>query len=143
MPPRDLERRADCARALAVVASDLHEELRFRGHVRDLMDAKVFGDDVHVEKPKDEQRDSDHADECKHEHDGAPEPVGREVLRAAWQPLDRVGCPGWFGCHPTGYYAASGMAGALARARASLARIVRSALQPIVARFVAHTHPAQ
>jgi hypothetical protein len=65
------------------------------------------------------------------------------VLRAAWQPLDRVGCPGWFGCHPTGYYAASGMAGALARARASLARIVRSALQPIVARFVAHTHPAQ
>ena len=137
MPPRDHERRADCARAFAVVASDLHEELRFRGHVRDLMDAKVFGDDVHVQKPKDEQRDSDRADECKHEHHGAPEPVGREVLRAAWQPLDRVGCPGWFGCHPTGYYAASGMARALASARASLARIVRSGVQPIVARIVA------
>jgi hypothetical protein len=27
------------------------------------------------------------------------------VLRAAWQPLDRVGCPGWFGGHPTRYYA--------------------------------------
>jgi hypothetical protein len=43
MPPRDHERRADCARAFAVVASDLHEELRFCRHVRDLMDADVFG----------------------------------------------------------------------------------------------------
>jgi hypothetical protein len=27
------------------------------------------------------------------------------VLRAAWQPLDRVGYPGWFGGHRTRYYA--------------------------------------
>jgi hypothetical protein len=93
MPSRDHKRRTDFARAFALVASDLHEELRFCGHVRDLMDAEVFGDDVHVQKPQDEQRDGDHADECKHEHDGAPEPVGREVLRAAWQPFDRVGAP--------------------------------------------------
>ena len=32
------------------------------------MDAEVFGDDVHVHESEDEQRDGDHADECKHEH---------------------------------------------------------------------------
>ena len=69
------------------------------------MDAEVFGDEVHVHESEDEQRDGDHADECKHEHYEAPEPVGRKVLRAAWQPLDRVGYPGWFGGHPTRYYA--------------------------------------
>ena len=41
----------------------------------------------------------------KHEHYEAPGSVGRKALRAAWQPLDRVGYSGWFGGHPTRHYA--------------------------------------
>ena len=35
MPSRDHKKRADLSRAFAVVASDLHDELRFCGHARD------------------------------------------------------------------------------------------------------------
>lgn len=31
-----------------------------------LVDAEVVGDGVHVQEPKDEQRDGDRADECEH-----------------------------------------------------------------------------
>jgi hypothetical protein len=43
------------------------------------VDAEVVGDDLYVQEPKDEQRESDHADECKHNQDQARESVGREV----------------------------------------------------------------
>jgi hypothetical protein len=33
-------------------------------HARRLVDAEVVGDGVHVQEPKDEQRDGDRADEC-------------------------------------------------------------------------------
>jgi hypothetical protein len=44
------------------------ERLANRGR---LVDAKVVGDDLHVQEPKDEQRESDHADECEHNQDEA------------------------------------------------------------------------
>jgi hypothetical protein len=50
------------------------------------VDAEVVGDDLHVQEPKDEQRYSDHADECEHDQDEAGESVGREVSRATWLP---------------------------------------------------------
>jgi hypothetical protein len=31
-----------------------------------LVDVEVVGDDLHVQEPKDEQRESGHADECEH-----------------------------------------------------------------------------
>ena len=48
------------------------------------MDVEVVGDDLYVQEPKDEQRESGHADECEHDHDEAGESVGREVARATW-----------------------------------------------------------
>jgi hypothetical protein len=50
------------------------------------VDAEVVGDDLHVQEPKDEQRESDDADECEHNQDEAGESVGREVSRATGQP---------------------------------------------------------
>lgn len=44
----------------------------------------MVGDDLYVQEPKDEQRKSGHADECKHHQDEARESVGREVSRATW-----------------------------------------------------------
>ena len=44
----------------------------------------MVGDDLYVQEPKDEQRKSGHADECKHDQDEARESVGREVSRATW-----------------------------------------------------------
>jgi hypothetical protein len=41
-----------------------------------LADVEVVGDDVHVQEPKDEQRESDHADEREHNHDEACDSVG-------------------------------------------------------------------
>ena len=46
----------------------------------------MVGDDLHVQEPKDEQRESDHADECEHHQDKARQSVGRKVSRATWQP---------------------------------------------------------
>lgn len=64
------------------------------------MDAEVVGDDVHVQEPKDEQRDSGHADECEHNQDEARESVGRKVSRPTWQPPALCGRRGRFGGHP-------------------------------------------
>ena len=58
------------------------------------MDAEVVGDDLHVQEPKDEQRDSDHADEGKHNQDEARKPVRREVSRATWPPPALCGSGG-------------------------------------------------
>jgi hypothetical protein len=51
-----------------------------------LVDVEVVGDDLHIQEPKDEQRESGHADECEHNQDEARESVGREVSRATWLP---------------------------------------------------------
>jgi hypothetical protein len=51
-----------------------------------LADVEVVGDDVHVQEPKNKQRESDHANECEHNHDEACESVGREVSRATRKP---------------------------------------------------------
>jgi len=61
------------------------------------VDVEVVGDDLHVQEPKDEQRESGHADECEHNQDEARESVGREVSRATWQPSALCGR---FGGHP-------------------------------------------
>jgi hypothetical protein len=61
------------------------------------VDVEVVGDDLHVQEPKDEQRESDDADECEHNQDEARESVGREVSRATWQPSALCGR---FGGHP-------------------------------------------
>jgi hypothetical protein len=62
-----------------------------------LVDAEMVGDELHVQKPKDEQRERDHADECEHNQDGARESVGREVSRATWLPPSLFGRWGRFG----------------------------------------------
>jgi hypothetical protein len=49
-----------------------------------LVDVEVVGDDLYVQEPKDEQRESGHADEREHDQDEARESVGREVSRATW-----------------------------------------------------------
>ena len=64
------------------------------------MDAEVVGDELHVQEPKDEQRESDHSDECEHNQDEARKPVGREVSRATWLPPALCGRRGRFGGHP-------------------------------------------
>jgi hypothetical protein len=48
------------------------------------VDVEVVGDDLYVQEPKDEQRESGHADECEHDQDEARESVVREVSRATW-----------------------------------------------------------
>ena len=50
------------------------------------MDAEVVGDGVHVQEPKDEQRNRDRADEGEHNQDEPRDSVGRKALRAMWQP---------------------------------------------------------
>jgi hypothetical protein len=65
------------------------------------VDAEVVGDDVHVQEPKDEQRDSGHADECEHNQDEARESVGRKVSWPTWQPPALCGRRGRFGGHPS------------------------------------------
>jgi hypothetical protein len=64
------------------------------------VDVEVVGDDVHVQEPKDEQRESDHADECEHNQDEARESVGREMSRATWKPPALCARRGRFGGHP-------------------------------------------
>ena len=54
-----------------------------------LVDAEMLGDRVHVQEPKDQQRDSDHADQSKHHQDKGPNPVRREAPLAIWQPPTR------------------------------------------------------
>jgi hypothetical protein len=49
-----------------------------------LVDVEVVGDDLYVQEPKDEQRESGHSDEREHDQDEARESVGREVSRATW-----------------------------------------------------------
>jgi hypothetical protein len=63
------------------------------------VDAEVVGDDVDVQEPEDEQRESDRADECEHDQDQARESVGREVSRATWPPPALCGLRGRFGGH--------------------------------------------
>jgi hypothetical protein len=60
----------------------------------------VVGDDLDVQEPKDEQRESEDADECEHNQDEAREPVGCEVSRATWPPPALSGLRGRFGGHP-------------------------------------------
>jgi hypothetical protein len=48
------------------------------------VDVEVVGNDLYVQEPKDEQRESGHADEREHDQDEARESVGREVSRATW-----------------------------------------------------------
>ena len=70
------------------------------------MDAEVVGDGLHVQEPEDEQRESDHADECEHTQDGARKSVGCEVSRATWQPPGLCGRRGGSVAIRVGCYAA-------------------------------------
>jgi hypothetical protein len=82
------------------------------------VDAEVVRDEFHVQDPKDQQRESDRADEREHNQDQAREPIGREVSRATWLPPALCGRRRWFdrrfgrrrvrlGGHPQEYYAPS------------------------------------
>jgi hypothetical protein len=62
-----------------------------------LVDAEVVGDELHIQEPKDEQRECGHADECEHNQDEARESVRREVSRATWLPPALCGRRGRFG----------------------------------------------
>jgi len=55
-----------------------------RGSCALLVDVEMVGDDLYVQEPKDEQRESGHADEREHDQHEARESVGREVSRATW-----------------------------------------------------------
>jgi hypothetical protein len=77
-------------------------------HARRLLDTEVVGDGVHVQEPKDEQHDGDHADKCERDQDKARDSVGREVSRATWQAPGRCVRRERFCGHPPGYYAACG-----------------------------------
>ena len=74
-------------------------------HGSRLLDAEVVSDGVHVQEPKDEQRDGDHADECAHDQEEEPQPVGREAWRATCPPPRLCVPRKRFGSHLTGSYA--------------------------------------
>jgi hypothetical protein len=74
-------------------------------HGSRLVDAEVVSDGVHVQEPKDEQRDGDHADECAHDQDEERKPVGREASCATCQPPWLCVPRKRFGSHLTGSYA--------------------------------------
>jgi hypothetical protein len=70
----------------------------------------VVGDDVPVQEPKDEQRESDPADECEHNQNEARESVGAKCCgRRASRPRF-AGAGGGSVAIRFGYYAASGTA---------------------------------
>ena len=77
-------------------------------HGRRLVDAEVVGDAVHVQEPKDEQRNRDRADECERNQDEARDSVGRELLRRRGsRPSRAYAGTGLVVAIGSGYYAAA------------------------------------
>lgn len=74
---------ADEARNVAQPPPDVSHARRL------LVDAEVVGDGVHVQEPKDEERDGDRGDERARNQDKARDSVGRKASRATWLPLGR------------------------------------------------------
>ena len=100
-PKNSPKRSGKCSPATSPsVRLPLREAPLSSGRLTALVDAEVVGDDLHVQEPKDEQRESDHADECEHNQDEARKSVGREVSRATWQPPALCGRRGRLGGHP-------------------------------------------